>query len=85
MWPICCILAAIFSVPLLLAAFALIIFLALRTELLWLTYAALFFSVIGGAAAWYGVRCLAFRADVARAQRAGAIQYSPLTLEEFIR
>lgn len=84
-WPVCSILASIFSIPLLLGIGILCFVAALSAGRAWLAYSGLFLLVIGGAAAWWGLRRLACSTDVKRAQRSGTTDYSPLTLEDFLR
>jgi uncharacterized membrane protein len=84
-WPVCSILASIFSIPLLFGMGLLCFVAALRVGTLWLAVSALFFLVVGAAAAWWGLRRLACTTDVRRALRSGGTNYSPLTLEEFLR
>ena len=84
-WPVCSILASIFSIPLLFGMGLLCFVAALRVGILWRAVFALFLLAVGAAAAWWGLRRLACATDVRRALRSGGTSYSPLTLEEFLR
>ena len=84
-WPLCSIVASILSIPVLFGVGMLGFLGALLAGITWLAYVGLFLFVIGGAAAWWGLRRLACTADVERAVRSGVTSYSPLTLEEFLR
>ena len=85
MWPVCSVLAGIFSIPALLASGTYILVKALGTGRLPLIYAALFVIVICSAAAWYGIRRLACKVDVLRAQESGRPLTPGETLEALLR
>lgn len=84
-WPVCSILASIFSISLLFGVGLLGFVAALRIGMLWIAASALFILVAGAAVVWWGLRRLACTTDVRRALRSGGTSYSPLTLEEFLR
>jgi len=84
-WPFYSMAASILSIPVLFVV-GLLGFLGMWfAGVTWLAYAGLFLFVIGGTAAWWGLRRLARTADVERAVRSGVTSLSPLTLEEFLR
>jgi hypothetical protein len=80
-WPICSVLAGIFSIPACVASGTYFFIKALNTGRLPLIYMALFVSVTCGVALWYGVRRLACKLDVARVRSSSKAR----TLEQFIR
>ena len=84
-WPLYSIAASMLSIPVLLVLGMLGFLGMLIAGVAWLAYAGLFLFVIGGAAAWWGLRRVACTADVKRAVRSGVTSHSPLTLEEFLR
>jgi len=66
-WPVCSILASIFSIPFLFGIGLLCFVATLTVGILWLAVSALFVLVVGAAAAWWGLRRLACTTDVRRA------------------
>jgi len=85
MWPVCSILASIFSMPACFASGTYFLIAAFETRRLPLIYAGLFTVVISSAAVWYGLRRLACKVDAARAKRSSETPASAETLEQLIR
>jgi hypothetical protein len=84
-WPICSILVDILGTPLLFLGGTSCVLVTVGMQKSWFVYLALFCMVLGAAAAWYGLRRLAIKADVTRGHRSSAGPCSPKTLEEFLR
>jgi hypothetical protein len=84
-WPVCSVLAGIFSIPGLFVSTVYLFVKALETRRLPFIYMALFVIVICHAAVWYGLRRLACKVDVVRAKQSDATLTSSETLEGFIR
>jgi hypothetical protein len=85
LWPACSILTGVFSIPVWFAAGAYGFIAALETSRLSLIYTALLAGVIGGAVAWYGLRRLACKLDVARARMSSGAAVSTKDLEGLLR
>lgn len=84
-WPAYSILADVLSIPLLFAGGMYIGIAAEKKPRGPLAYLEVFFIVLGTAAAWYGIRRIACKLDVARGMRSSAGQRSTQALEEFLR
>ena len=84
-WPVCSILAGIFSIPACFVSGGYLFIRVLETGRLPLIYTMLFVILICSAAAWYGLRRLACKVDVVRAQKSGRTLVSSETLETYIR
>jgi hypothetical protein len=79
------VLAGIFSAPTWFVFGTYLFIKALETGRLTTIYGTLFAVVFGGATIWYGLRRLACKIDIVRAQRFGLTHISTNTLETFIR
>ena len=84
-WPICSVLAGLFSIPVLFAIGAYCFVAARDIGRPSFIYGVLFPVVICGAIVWYALRRAARAADVARAKRLGPSTTSITDLEEFLR
>jgi hypothetical protein len=85
MWPVNSVLAGIFSAPSWFVFGTYLFIKALETGRLITIYVTLFTGVLGGATIWYGLRRLACKVDIVRAQRSGLRHISSNTLEKLIR
>jgi hypothetical protein len=83
-WPVCSVLAGLLSIPTSLVAGTYRFIMALATNRLPVICATLFAGVFCGAAAWYGLRRLACKIDVAKAHKSGRT-HAVKTLETLIR
>lgn len=85
MWPLYSVLAGIFSIPVLFAFGAYLWLKAFETSQFPHIYAGLCVIVICDAAVWYGLRRVACKVDVARAQERSGNLFSSAALETLIR
>lgn len=90
-WPVFSILAGVFSIPILFVAEVYLLVEGfekvetLKTGRMYYIYLILFSSVIGCAAIWYGVRVLACKLDIGRAQVSTNNSHYSENLEKLIR
>jgi hypothetical protein len=84
-WPVWSVFVGMCSIPALLVSGLYLLIKALETGRLPIIFAALFAGTICGAAAWYGLRRLACKLDVVRAQRSGETRLSNETLDALLR
>lgn len=83
-WPIYSVLAGIFSIPAWFVSGLFLLIRAAETYRLILIYSSLFAGAICGAALWYGLRILACKADIARAQRKTGGRTSTQSLKYYL-
>jgi hypothetical protein len=83
-WPVYSMIYGVISPPIFFISVTFGLLRAFETHRLAVIYSVLFFVVICGAAAWYGLRRLARKLDLVRAKSAHS-NFPTATLEEFIR